>query len=164
MKMKKDTKKYILTAIAINLLSIAYGTILNFVWQGENVSILFAYVEGILVGFLVTFIYCIMTFILGHGLEEKEFHDKYAKWIITFMNTVAILLTWVGITALIGSVEWIALDYAWIYIANVFFSGLVVVKANYDGRKIRQTLSKNNEVKNIVKELNSFAEPTDKVV
>ena len=75
------------------------------------------------------------------------------------MNTVAILLTWVGITALIGSVEWIALDYAWIYIANVFFSGLVVVKANYDGRKIRQTLSKNNEVKNIVKELNSYIHP-----
>ena len=129
-----------MTAIVINLLAIAYGAILNFVYQGENASILFAYVEGLLVGFLVTVIYCIMTFALGYCFVEEDIQDIHAGRIITLMNTTAIMLTWCGISALIGNVGWIELDYAWMHIVNVLFSGLVVGKANYDASKLRKTL------------------------
>lgn len=139
--MKKLIKKYVLTAIVINLVAIVYGTIFNFVLSGENASILFSYVEGLLVGFLVAVVYLMLTFPLGYCFDQEEFNDTNVKRILTFMNVVACLLMSYGITILIGSKEWSTFTYVWMYIVNLLFSVLIIGKANYDGKKLRQALS-----------------------
>lgn len=138
--MKKLIKKYVLTAIVINIVAIVYGTIFNFILSGENASILFSYVEGLFVGFLVVVIYLIMAFACGYCFDQEELKDVHAKRIFIFMNLVAGILTSYGITILIGNNEWSTFTYVWMYILNLLFSGLVILKANYDGKKIRQAL------------------------
>lgn len=138
--MKKLIKKYLLTAIVIELLAIVYGTIFNFILSGENASILFSYVEGLFVGFLVVVIYLIMAFACGYCFDQEELKDLHAKRIFIFMNLAAGILMSFGITNLIGNNELSTFTYVWMYIVNLLFSGLVILKANYDGKKIRQAL------------------------
>jgi len=138
--MKKIIKKYLFTAIVINLLAIVYGTIFNFILSGENASILFSYVEGLFVGFLVVVIYLIMAFACGYCFDQEELKDLHAKRIFIFMNLVAGILMSLGIANLIGNNELSTFTYVWMYIVNLLFSGLVIIKANYDGKKIRQEL------------------------
>ncbi len=139
--MKKFIKRYVLTAIVINLVSIVYGAILSYVLQGENPSILFSCMEGLFVGFLVAVIYLILTFSFGYGFNQEDFNETHIKKLISFMNVVACILMCYGITILIENSEGITFTHMWMYIVNLLFSTLVIAKANYDGKKLRQALS-----------------------
>ena len=139
--MKKFIKRYVLTAIVINLLSIVYGAIFSYVLQGENPSILFSCMEGLLVGFLVATIYLILTFGLGYMVEQVEFNETQSKVLICLVNIFVCTLMCYGITILIENREGITLAHVWIYIVTLLFSTLVTGKANYDGKKLRQAVS-----------------------
>ena len=96
--------------------------------------------EGLFVGFLVVVIYLIMAFACGYCFDQEELKDLHAKRIFIFMNLVAGILMSLGIANLIGNNELSTFTYVWMYIVNLLFSGLVIIKANYDGKKIRQEL------------------------
>lgn len=135
--MVKLVEKYVAMTSIFGVGGLVYGAIFNFILSGEDATLFWSYVKGILVGFLAGTIYLVLTFVLGHCFNQEYITDKLTKTITIFMNAVAFVGMCSGITMIIGNNEPILLKYAWMHIVNLLFVGAVVGKSNYDGKVLR---------------------------
>ena len=127
--------------IVFFVVGLVYGATLNFILSGEDASVFWAYVKGILVGFFAGTIYLFLTFLFGHCFNQEYLENKLIKIVIMLTNVTAFVGMCYGITILIGNNEPITLEYAWMHIVNWMFVGGVVGKSNYDGKVLRNYIT-----------------------
>lgn len=141
----KSVKNYFIMPIVFSVVGFVYA------------AIFWSCAKGIFVGFLVGIMYLVLTFFFGHCFNQEYVTDKLRKTITILMNAVAFVGMCYGITMVIGNNKPITLHYEWIHIVNCLFVGIVVGKANYDGKVLRNFIKENVKREHLT-------ESTDEVV
>lgn len=153
----KLVKNYILMTIVFSLVGFVYGAIFNFILSGDDATVFWSCVHGVLVGFLAGIMYMFLTFSFGHCFNQEYVTIKLEKTITILINTIAFVGMCYAITMIISNNELITFHYAWMHIVNLLFVSVVVGKANYDGKALRNFIKESEKNKHLT-------EPTDEVV
>lgn len=143
--------------IVFSVVGLVYGAIFNFILSGNDATIFWSCAHGVLVGFLAGIMYLVLTFFFGHCFNQEYVTDKLRKTITILMNAIAFVGMCYAITTVISNNELITLHYAWMHIVNLLFVSVVVGKANYDGKALRNFIKESEKHKHLT-------EPTDEVV
>ena len=133
--------------IVFFIVGLVYGAIFNFILSGDDATIIWSCLFGLLVGFIAGIIYLVFTFFFGFGFNNKYLEDKLIKTVTILVNVLIFGLMYYGITMIIGNSESIPLEYAWMYIANLLFVGVVIGKINYDGKALRNFEKESEKLK-----------------
>ena len=145
----KLVKNYVLMTIVFSLVGLVYGAIFNFILSGDDATVFWSCVHGALVGFLAGIMYMVLTFVFGHCFNQEYVTDKLEKAITILFNTIAFVGMCYAITTVISNNELITLNYAWMHIVNLLFVSVVVGKANYDGKALRNLIKESEKHKNL---------------
>lgn len=134
--------------IVFFIVGLVYGAIFNFILSGDEATITWSCVHGIFVGTLAGIMYLVLTFFFGYCFNQEYLEDKLIKTVTILLNVTAFVGMCYAITMIIGDNEPITLEYAWIHIANWLFVGVVIGKANYDGKVLRKFVKEKEQCKN----------------
>lgn len=149
----KLVKNYILMIIVFSLVGFVYGAIFNFILSGEDATIFWSCVHGVLVGFLAGIMYMVLTFFFGHCFNQEYVTIKLEKTITILINAIAFVGMCYAITMIISNNELITLHYAWMHIVNLLFVSVVVGKSNYDGKALRNFINEGGKDKFLTDEV-----------
>lgn len=101
----KLVKNYILMIIVFSLVGFVYGAIFNFILSGEDATIFWSCVHGVLVGFLAGIMYMVLTFFFGHCFNQEYVTIKLEKTITILINAIAFVGMCYAITMIISNNE-----------------------------------------------------------
>lgn len=133
--------------IVFSVVGLVYGAIFNFILSGEDATIFWSCVHGVLVGFLAGIMYMVLTFFFGHCFNQEYVTIKLEKTITILINAIAFVGMCYAITMIISNNELITLHYAWMHIVNLLFVSVVVGKVKYDGKALRNYIKESEKLK-----------------
>ena len=140
-------------SIVFSIVGLIYGAVFNFILSGEDATVFWSCVQGVLVGFLAGIMYMVLTFFFGHCFNQEYVTVKLEKTITILMNVIAFVEMCYGITMVIGNNEPITLHCAWMHIVNLLFVSVVVGKANYDGKALKKFIKESEKNKHLTDEV-----------
>ena len=128
-------KKHVWLSALFFFLGIVGGSVLNLILKQENSTLGWAITIGIFCGIVSSIAYNGILMWLGFEYDESNLEKVFAI-ILTMMSVV---LLWSAITAFVSENNGIAHEYAWMHIAILIYSIIIVITAILEGNKIRKS-------------------------
>ena len=111
-----------------------YGIGMNCILRKQGQSISNIFIKAIFMGIFATAIYLVLFLFIGFCLSK----DKKGKneWLVVALENIILLTSLIYVLTMNTERNFITM------VANITFSAIIIVEANYDGEELRENRNK----------------------